>query len=87
MALSHVIHTIAGIIMIAVSFGHIYLGTAGMQGSFSSMGTGYVDENWAKAHHDRWYEEIQANPHEQPDQDTAAGGVAATGKAGPVADG
>jgi formate dehydrogenase subunit gamma len=87
MALSHVIHTIAAIIMIAISFGHIYLGTAGMQGSFSSMGTGYVDENWAKAHHDRWYEEIQASPDKQPNSQTAAGGVASTGKAGPVTDG
>ncbi len=86
MALSHVIHTIAAMVMIAVSFGHIYLGTAGMEGSFSSMGTGYVDENWAKAHHDRWYEEVQAHSGKAPKQDAVAGGVAATGKASPVSD-
>jgi len=59
MALSHVIHGISAVIMIAVSFGHIYLGTAGMEGSFSSMANGYVDENWAKSHHDLWYEEVK----------------------------
>jgi len=86
MALSHVIHTIAAIVMIAVSFGHIYLGTAGMEGSLSSMSTGYVDENWAKAHHDRWYEEMQATTTKDSKQEAVAGGVAATGKASPISD-
>ena len=59
LAISHVIHGISAVVMIAVSFGHIYLGTAGMEGSFSSMANGYVDENWAKEHHDLWYEEVK----------------------------
>ena len=79
MALSHVIHGISAVVMIAVSFGHIYLGTAGMEGSFSSMANGYVDENWAKSHHDKWYEDIKytATNTEQ----TNSGGVPSGGVA------
>ena len=60
MALSHVIHGISALILISISFGHIYLGTIGVEGTLDSMTTGYVDENWAKSHHDYWYEEITA---------------------------
>jgi formate dehydrogenase subunit gamma len=34
--------------------GHIYIGTLGMEGAFEAMGTGEVDLNWAKEHHDLW---------------------------------
>jgi len=78
MALSHVIHGISAVVMIAVSFGHIYLGTAGMEGSFSSMANGYVDENWAKSHHDQWYEQVKNNV---TDERAAQGGVATGGVA------
>ena len=60
MGLSHVLHGIAALIVISVSFGHIYLGTAGVEGTLGSMTTGYVDEAWAKSHHDRWYAEVKA---------------------------
>ena len=60
MALSHVIHGISALILISISFGHIYLGTIGVEGTLESMTTGYVDANWAKAHHDHWYEEMLA---------------------------
>jgi formate dehydrogenase subunit gamma len=43
----------------AASFGHIYIGTAGTEGAFEGMKTGYVDEAWAKQHHDLWYEEVK----------------------------
>jgi formate dehydrogenase subunit gamma len=54
MELSHVVHASAAIILIAVSFGHIYLATAGTEGTNEGMKTGYVDIKWAEAHHDRW---------------------------------
>jgi len=60
MAFSHVLHGIAALIVITVSFGHIYLGTAGVEGTLGSMTNGYVDEAWAKSHHDRWYAEVKA---------------------------
>jgi formate dehydrogenase subunit gamma len=37
--------------------GHIYIGTLGMEGAFEAMGTGEVDYNWAKEHHDLWLKE------------------------------
>ena len=61
MSWSHVVHGISAVAMIAVSFGHLYLATVGMEGSLESMTTGYVDANWAKAHHDLWYEEVRNN--------------------------
>jgi formate dehydrogenase subunit gamma len=43
-----------GIVMICVIFGHIYIGTLGMEGAYSAMGNGQVDVNWAKEHHNIW---------------------------------
>jgi formate dehydrogenase subunit gamma len=60
MELSHVLHGIVALVVISVSFGHIYLATAGVEGTLNSMTQGYVDEVWAKSHHDRWYEEVKA---------------------------
>ncbi len=51
---------VSALILISVSFGHIYLGTIGVEGTLESMTTGYVDATWAKAHHDHWYEEMSA---------------------------
>lgn len=53
--LFHVIHTSAAAVVLAVSFGHIYMGTIAVEGAFEAMATGYCDENWAKEHHDLWY--------------------------------
>lgn len=77
MALSHVIHSVSAVVMIAVSFGHIYIGTAGTEGSFTSMANGYVDENWARTHHDLWYEEARhRSDAASPKTSVAAGGIA-----------
>ncbi len=59
MQLALVVHGAAAILFIAGSFGHIYIGTLGTEGSLESMTTGTVDENWAKSHHDRWYAEVK----------------------------
>ncbi|MFT5607472.1 MAG: formate dehydrogenase subunit gamma [Parvicella sp.] len=55
---STVIHVIGAVVILAASFGHIYLGTVGMEGAFESMKTGYCDENWAKEHHNLWFDEM-----------------------------
>ena len=60
MAISHVLHGIAAVVVIAVSFGHTYLGSVGVEGAFGSMVDGYVDLNWARSHHDRWADEVEA---------------------------
>ena len=61
MELSHVIHVGAAVILIAVSLGHMYLGSVGSEGSLEAMKTGYVDFNWIESHHDRWAKECREN--------------------------
>jgi len=56
--LSTILHALGAVVLIAVAFGHIYVGSIGMEGSIDSMLKGEVDENWAKEHHDLWYEEV-----------------------------
>jgi formate dehydrogenase subunit gamma len=55
--IAHLVHNIAGVMMIAGGVGHIYLGTIGMEGALEGMTRGDVDANWAKEHHDLWYRE------------------------------
>jgi formate dehydrogenase subunit gamma len=57
---ANVIHAIAAVLFIAGSFGHIYLGSLGMEGTYRAMRDGYVDETWARQHHALWYEDIKA---------------------------
>jgi formate dehydrogenase subunit gamma len=52
-------HASAALIYIAVSLGHIYMGTIGVEGSYQAMRTGYVDEVWAREHHQYWYDEAR----------------------------
>ena len=54
-----VIHALFAAFMSVVIFGHIYIGSVGMQGAFSAMGSGHVDVNWAKEHHSLWVEEVR----------------------------
>jgi formate dehydrogenase subunit gamma len=53
-------HAIAALIYIALALGHIYLGTLGVEGAYQAMRTGYVDEVWAKEHHEIWYNEVKS---------------------------
>ena len=59
MQLANVIHLCSAGVLAAVSLGHIYVGTIGMEDAYKSMRTGYVDDTWAKEHHDLWYEKIE----------------------------
>src|SRR5262245_1931119 len=56
-----IVHAAAALLYIAISFGHIYLGTIGLEGSYQAMRSGYVDEVWAKEHHQYWYEEMKSS--------------------------
>ena len=56
---AHMFHGISAIIVLVASLGHMYLGTVGMEGALETMVTGYCDSNWAKEHHDEWYEEVK----------------------------
>lgn len=57
MGISHVVHVIGAIILMAVSIGHMYMGSIGTEGSSEAMKSGYVDIHWVEAHHDRWAKE------------------------------
>ena len=57
MQAAQVIHAIIAILFVALIIAHIYIGTLGMEGAFEAMGTGEVDLNWAKEHHDQWLAE------------------------------
>ena len=54
------VHATVACLFIAMSFGHIYLGTIGMAGAYQAMREGYVDEAWAKEHHEIWYDEVKS---------------------------
>ena len=84
MELSHVLHSIVALLVITVSFGHIYLGTAGVEGTLDSMTKGHVDEAWARSHHDRWYAEVKAAEAEAQETQADGGGGTATGVASPA---
>lgn len=60
MQLSHIIHSIVSVLMIAVMLAHIYIGSVGMEGASDAMTTGQVDLNWAKQHHNLWVEKEMA---------------------------
>jgi|SRR5688572_7937779 len=53
-------HAVAALLYIAMSLGHIYLGTIGVHGAYQAMRTGYVDEVWAKEHHEYWYNDVKS---------------------------
>lgn len=60
MQIAHVIHAVATMLMMCAIMGHVYMGTLGMAGAYQGMKTGYVDETWAKEHHELWYDDIKS---------------------------
>jgi formate dehydrogenase subunit gamma len=55
---ANVAHVICAYGAIALALVHMYLGTIGQVGSYRAMRYGYVDESWAKHHHERWYRQV-----------------------------
>jgi formate dehydrogenase subunit gamma len=60
MQIANMVHGVAAVLMMTLFALHIYLGTIGMTGAYKAMRTGYVDETWAREHHQYWYEDIAA---------------------------
>ena len=60
MQIANMIHGVASLLMMAMFIGHIYMGTLGMRGAYKAMRTGYVDETWAKEHHELWYDDVKS---------------------------
>jgi len=73
MQLSNLIHGVLAVIWISVSFGHIYIGTIGTEGVLEGMTTGRVSVEWAKQHHDLWYEEVRRGGGEEAGEASGAG--------------
>ncbi|MBA4741234.1 MAG: formate dehydrogenase subunit gamma [Azoarcus sp.] len=78
MALAQGVHAIAAILWIGFFLGHAYIGTLGTEGALEGMTRGRVDVNWAKQHHDLWYEDEIARgvkPEPEPEQSSSSGGA------------
>lgn len=73
MQVASIVHAVGALIFVLASFGHIYMGTIGMEGAFDAMKTGSVDETWAREHHSIWYDEVKGRANARP----APGGGAA----------
>lgn len=51
-------HGVVALVMIAIIVAHIYIGSLGMEGAIGAVGSGQVDENWAREHHSLWFAEL-----------------------------
>ncbi|KRW83933.1 formate dehydrogenase subunit gamma [Marinobacter sp. P4B1] len=60
MQYANIWHSIVAFVMMLAIIAHIYIGTIGMEGAFDAMGSGQVDLEWARQHHDLWVEEEEA---------------------------
>jgi formate dehydrogenase subunit gamma len=66
MQIANIIHAIAAVLFIVMAFGHIYLGTIGVEGAYQSMRNGFIDETWVREHHEYWYNEAVAGQRHAP---------------------
>lgn len=60
MQFSQLWHAIVSFVLMSIIIAHIYLGSIGMEGAFDAMGSGEVEKQWAKEHHNLWVEEVEA---------------------------
>ena len=70
MQLAQLWHTIVSCVLIVIIIAHIYIGSVGMEGAYDAMGSGEVEEQWAREHHSLWLDEIEAG---KPKSHTVAG--------------
>lgn len=54
------LHGAAAIVLTGFTVVHIFMATVLSEGGMECMVSGYCDENWAKQHHNVWYDEIKA---------------------------
>lgn len=69
-------HAIVSFVLMAIIIAHIYIGSVGMEGAYDAMGSGEVEEQWAREHHSLWVEEVKS-------KEAAAAGKASAGAAQP----
>lgn len=61
--LADYLHITAGALYMVMTMGHIYIGTWGTPGAYEAMRHGTVDEEWARTHHEIWYNEVKGIPN------------------------
>ena len=59
-------HSIVSFVLMAIILAHIYIGSVGMEGAYDAMGSGEVEEQWAREHHSIWAEEAAAEAAKKP---------------------
>lgn len=52
-------HAMVSFVLMAIVIAHIYIGSVGMEGAFDAMGSGEVEEQWAREHHGLWLKELE----------------------------
>ena len=68
-AISYVLHDLAGLVMLIGFIVHVYEGTAAQPGTFASMTRGTVERRWAWTHHPAWYRRVTGrDPRADHDQ-------------------
>lgn len=72
MQLAQLWHAIVSFVLMAIVLAHIYIGSVGMEGAYDAMGSGHVEEQWAREHHSLWVEEVEAKQAETPKGATPA---------------
>jgi formate dehydrogenase subunit gamma len=65
-------HAIVSFVLMAIILAHIYIGSVGMEGAYDAMGSGMVEEQWAKEHHSLWVEEVKQRDNKAPSGATPA---------------
>ena len=55
---AHLVHTLGAVLLLAVILGHIYMAIA-VKGTLEGMTRGYVELNWAHAHHSEWARQME----------------------------
>lgn len=53
-------HAIVSFVLMGIILAHIYIGSLGMEGAYDAMGSGEVEEQWAREHHSLWVEEVKS---------------------------
>jgi formate dehydrogenase subunit gamma len=65
-------HAIVSFVLMAIILAHIYIGSVGMEGAYDAMGSGEVEEQWAREHHSIWVDEVEAKGKIEPKGATPA---------------
>ncbi|MEP2028624.1 MAG: formate dehydrogenase subunit gamma [Paracoccaceae bacterium] len=65
-------HAMVSLALMAIIFAHIYIGSVGMEGAYDAMGSGEVEEQWAREHHSLWVDSVKEKQTQAPANGTPA---------------